>query len=246
MFSLRSSNDCIKMEVNSCNSSAQKLPVTPHHTLSKSQTLYSGLQGPTYSAYTLPWLFHSIRTGIPASPHTCQAHCCSKAFRMRFSCLKCPYPRYLDDLLPHFPQVFTQMSPSQWGLSSGNMLLLSTTHSPRHSLSTLLHYFPPWHVLLAYLSQLFTLFIVLLSLLEFQLHEGNNFCLFCLMLQRQTWKSTWWTIGTQSILYMNEWVSNTVSGEETSRLDNKVERRYILLYIVLYLLKFESYKYITY
>lgn len=149
----------------------------------------------------------------------------ARPFRMRFSCLKCPYPRYLDDLLPHFPQVFTQMLPSQWGLSSGNVLLLSTTHSPRHSLSTFLHYFPPWHVLLAYLSQLFILFIVFLSLLECQLHEGKNFCLFCLMLHPQTWKSAWWTIGTQYIFCMNEWVNNTVSGEEISRLDNKVERR---------------------
>lgn len=64
------------------NSSAQKLLVTPWHTLSKSLSPYNGLQVLTYSVCTLLSLFLSSHIWLPAVPHKCQAHCCSKAFTL--------------------------------------------------------------------------------------------------------------------------------------------------------------------
>lgn len=102
-------NNCIKMEVKSTHVTPlprnyQWLPIT----LSKSQSPYSDLQGPTCSACTLPSLFQSSHTGLPVILHTCQAYSLQQGLYTfcPFS-LWLPCPWYLHDLLPHFPQIFT-------------------------------------------------------------------------------------------------------------------------------------------
>lgn len=135
-------------------------------------SLYNGLQGPTYSLCTLPSLFQSSKTSLSTilthvstflqqGLHTC----CSL-------CLWFPNPRYLYDLLPHFPQVFTQRLSSQWGFSWWYMLPNFTTPSSHHRLSVFLQYFSQWHISLRYFNYLF---IVFLSPLECKLHWGQEF-----------------------------------------------------------------------
>lgn len=70
------------------NSSAQKLLVTPWHTLKKGQSPYNGLQGPKYCVCTLLSLFLSSHTWLTAVLHTCQACYCSQAFTLSvpFAC----------------------------------------------------------------------------------------------------------------------------------------------------------------
>lgn len=140
-------NDCVKVEINSCNSSAQKLPVTPWHTLNKSQSPFNGLQLPTCPVCTLFSPFQSTHTCLPAIPHTCQAHCCSKAFTLSvlFAC---------TFLIPDIYQLASSLS---WGLSSNVTISVKCLDeicfpSSQHSLFAFLHYFSLQHISLTYFS----------------------------------------------------------------------------------------------
>lgn len=101
-------NNCIKIGVNSSNSYAQKLPVTPHHTLSKNQSPYSGFQGPTCSVL-FPLFFSPAKLASLLSFTHARNTVAERLLYLLFPLLVTSLPLISTQLVFSFPQVFTQM-----------------------------------------------------------------------------------------------------------------------------------------
>ena len=72
-----SHSEPLKIEVTSCDSSAQNPTLTPHFTPSKSQSPYSGPQGPTPASYFPDFISHYSLPQLPCSCYTglgCSSH----------------------------------------------------------------------------------------------------------------------------------------------------------------------------
>lgn len=96
------------MEVNSSNSYTQKLPVTLHHTLSKNQSPYSGLQGPTCSVL-FPHFFSPAKLAFLLSFTLARNTVAERLLHLLFPLPVTSSPLISTQLVFSFPQVFTQM-----------------------------------------------------------------------------------------------------------------------------------------